>query len=86
MKPLDLGKWGRMWSALCGGTGEIVQAPQTQRAGCCLLRAGTVAYTEISALACAHIYWADLVVTLYRKGYLLKMSQISRYSLPWLLR
>ena len=50
-KPLDLGKWGRMWSALCGGAGETEQAPQMKRAGHCLLRAGTVAHTGISALA-----------------------------------
>ena len=53
-KPLDLGKWGRVWSAVCNGAVETEQPPQMKRAGHCPLRAGTVAHTEISALAGAH--------------------------------
>ena len=49
------GNGGRMWSSLCGGAGETEQAPQMKRAGHCLLRAGTVAHTEISALVGVHI-------------------------------
>ena len=35
MKPLDLGKVGRMWSSLCSDVLRTLQAPQTGRAGCC---------------------------------------------------
>ena len=87
VKLLDLGKWGEdvecsMWV----DAGEIVGAPQMKRASHCPLRAGVVANTDISSSRCTHRDWADLVVALYRKGYLLNTSQMSRYSLPWWVR
>ena len=43
-------------------------------------------YCKMSSSNHAHRDWADLVETLYRKGYLLNRSQINKYSLPLWVR
>ena len=43
-------------------------------------------YCDMSSSSHAHRDWAVLEDTLYKNGYLLKMSQIKRYSLPWWVR
>ena len=43
-------------------------------------------YWEMISYRCMDNDWADLVDTLYKKGYLLNRSQMSRYSLPLWVR
>ena len=43
-------------------------------------------YLDVSSCRHIHNNWADLVDTLYRKGYLLSRSHTNNYSLPLWVR
>ena len=82
MNPLDLEKWGKRLCGLYDCTARTVQLHQRQRVGHCQIRADKAVCTARWALAGMHIKgWADLVDTLYKKGYLLNRMHTSRYSL-----
>ena len=87
MKPFDLGKWGNeVW---CSMQWYIRNSVSSSDANGGPLPADSNEggpYCEMSSSRHMHRDWALLVETLYAKGYLLKASQIIRYSWPlWVM-
>ena len=81
IKPLDLGKCGdEVW---CSMQWHIRNSASSSDANGSPLSVDSNEggrYCDMSSSKCVHRDWALLVDTLYVKGYLLKASQIIRYS------
>ena len=83
MNPFDLGKCGEELE--CSMWWHCRNCMSSSDAKGCLLSVESRdggPYCEMISSKHAHRDCADLVETLYRKGYLLNRSQINKYSLP----